>query len=196
MPYTARRRWFHAESSTVNWYTPVEHKVLADEECGLPGVPSHPLRQPAERMGPLPVWGEQVSLQSATSSSARVSQRRQPVYGAPSAKPLEEVRCARDRRRGWRPHRDAGAVPALNVVSAAGAPVLPGPACSTPNSTQLRPWKPSSFTSTRSPWDDLAFRTVRMTLERFFADRKARWTHCAGLHMPPISPVPGANSCP
>jgi hypothetical protein len=33
------------------------------------------------------------------------------------------------------------------------------------------------------PWDDLAFRTVRMTLERFFADRKKGQfdVHCADI---------------
>jgi ADP-ribose pyrophosphatase YjhB (NUDIX family) len=40
------------------------------------------------------------------------------------------------------------------------------------------------FTQAEIPWDDLAFRTVRLTLERYFADRK---TGQFGLHCADIS---------
>jgi hypothetical protein len=39
------------------------------------------------------------------------------------------------------------------------------------------------FREDEIPWDDLAFRTVRVTLERYFADRRAGsfGIHCADI---------------
>lgn len=54
------------------------------------------------------------------------------------------------------------------------------------------------FAEDEIPWDDIAFRTVAITLTRYFEDRRKgpyRF-HCEDLAPPPAVPVPGATRLP
>jgi hypothetical protein len=59
--------------------------------------------------------------------------------------------------------------------------------CSTSISRPAKAWK-SSCSRNKDPWDDLAFPTIRTTLELFFADRvKIREGGSYGFHTQDIT---------
>ena len=128
---------------------------------------------PINVVGTVPVWGDQVLL------CRRNIEPRYGLWTLPAGfMELGEThgrrRAARDRRGGRRAHRTAGPVHgAERGARRPGAPVLPRPharhRASRPGPETI---EAQLFREDEMPWDELAFRTVRETLEHYFADRR------------------------
>ena len=166
--------------------TAVEHKVPADdnrERAVCPACQHIHYVNPLNVVGTLPVWGEQVLL------CKRNIEPRKGFWTLPAGfmelGETTEEGAARetDEEAGARIEMQ-GLYCVLNVVSAGQVHLFyrarlldtdfnPGP----------ETMEAQLFHQDEIPWDDLAFRTVSMTLERFFADRKNGQfaVHCADI---------------
>lgn len=166
--------------------TAVEHKVPADdnrERAVCPACQHIHYVNPLNVVGTLPVWGDQVLL------CKRNIEPRKGFWTLPAGfmelGETTEEGAARetDEEAGARIEMQ-GLYCVLNVVSAGQVHLFyrarlldtefnPGP----------ETMEAQLFRQDEIPWDELAFRTVRMTLERFFADRKKGQfdVHCADI---------------
>ena len=166
--------------------TAVEHKVPTDdnrERAVCPACQHIHYVNPLNVVGTLPVWGDQVLL------CKRNIEPRKGFWTLPAGfmelGETTEEGAARetDEEAGARIEMQ-GLYCVLNVVSAGQVHLFyrarlldtefnPGP----------ETMEAQLFRQDEIPWDELAFRTVRMTLERFFADRKKGQfdVHCADI---------------
>ena len=186
MPYTAGMLFSRRIEHCQVCGTPVEHKVPADdnrERAVCPACQHIHYVNPLNVVGTLPVWGEQVLL------CKRNIEPRKGFWTLPAGfmelGETTEEGAARetDEEAGARIEMQ-GLYCVLNVVSAGQVHLFyrarlldtdfnPGP----------ETMEAQLFHQNEIPWDELAFRTVRMTLERFFADRKTGQfdVHCADI---------------
>ena len=166
--------------------TAVEHKVPADdnrERAVCPACQHIHYVNPLNVVGTLPVWGDQVLL------CKRNIEPRKGFWTLPAGfmelGETTEEGAARETDEEAGAHIEMqGLYCVLNVVSAGQVHLFyrarlldtefnPGP----------ETMEAQLFRQDEIPWDELAFRTVRMTLERFFADRKKGQfdVHCADI---------------
>ena len=186
MPYTAGMLFSRRIEHCQVCGTPVEHKVPADDNRERAVCPAcHHIHyvNPLNVVGTLPVWGEQVLL------CKRNIEPRKGFWTLPAGfmelGETTEEGAARetDEEAGARIEMQ-GLYCIINVVSAGQVHLFyrarlldtefnPGP----------ETMEAQLFHQNEIPWDELAFRTVRMTLERFFADRKNGQfdVHCADI---------------
>ena len=176
MPYTAGMLFSRRIEHCQVCGTPVEHKVPADdnrERAVCPSCGHIHYVNPLNVVGTVPVWGEQVLL------------------------------CKRNIEPRWGKWTLPAGFMELNETTAqgamretdekAGAEIEIGPLFSLMNVSRVgqvhlfyratllsETFNPGSetlearlFHEHEVPWDELAFRTVKETLERFFADRRA-----------------------
>lgn len=166
--------------------TAVEHKVPTDdnrERAVCPACQHIHYVNPLNVVGTLPVWGDQVLL------CKRNIEPRKGFWTLPAGfmelGETTEEGAARETDEEAGAHIEMqGLYCVLNVVSAGQVHLFyrarlldtdfnPGP----------ETMEAQLFHQDEIPWDELAFRTVKMTLERFFADRKKGQfdVHCADI---------------
>ncbi len=155
--------------------TPVAHKVPADdnrERAVCPACGHIHYVNPLNVVGTLPVWGDQVLL------CKRNIEPRKGFWTLPAG--FMELGETTDEGAARETDEEAGAhielqglYCVLNVVTAGQvhlfyrARLLDTEFSPGPETMEAR-----LFHQHEIPWDDLAFRTVRMTLERYYADRE------------------------
>ena len=128
---------------------------------------------PLNVVGTVPVWDDQVLL------CRRNIEPRYGLWTLPAGfmelgETTADGALRETDRRGRRAHRTAGPVHAAQRrARRPGALVLPRARCSTPTSTPApRPSRRGCSAKTRCRGTQLAFRTVRETLHRYFEDRR------------------------
>lgn len=186
MPYTAGMLFSRRIEHCQVCGTPVEHKVPADdnrERAVCPSCGHIHYVNPLNVVGTVPVWGEQVLL------CKRNIEPRKGLWTLPAG--FMELGETTEEGAARETHEEAGAniemqglYSIINVVAAGQVHLFyrarlldptfdPGP-----ETMEAR-----LFREDEIPWDELAFRTVRMTLQRFFDDRKKGQfdVHCADI---------------
>lgn len=175
MPYTARMLFTRRIEHCQVCGTPVELKVPEGDNRDRAVCPScghvHYVN-PLNVVGTLPVWQDQVLL------CKRNIEPRKGFWTLPAG--FMELGETTEEGAGRETDEEAGAhiemqglYCVLNVVSAGQvhlfyrARLLDTAFAPGPETIEAR-----LFSEDDIPWDELAFRTVRMTLERYFQDRR------------------------
>jgi ADP-ribose pyrophosphatase YjhB (NUDIX family) len=164
----------------------VAYRVPADdnrERAICPACATVHYENPLNVVGTLPVWGEQVLL------CKRAIEPRYGLWTLPAGfLELGETTAEGARRET---DEEAGARielgPLFSVLNVARVGQVHLFYLATMTSPDLNPGSETLearlFTEDEVPWDQIAFRTVRETLQLFFADRRrgSFGTHCADI---------------
>ncbi len=161
-------------SSIAGSAAEVAYRVPADdnrERAICPACGEIPLREPDQRRR----HGAGVGRAgAAVSSQHRASLRPvDPAGGLPrTRRERRRRRAARNGGRGRREHRTQGCSRCWTWSAPARCTSSTAPACWHPAGPGRESIEARLFREDEVPWDELAFRTVRQTLEHFFDDRR------------------------